>query len=236
MKNTCWWTRFFSCLLLLVVILACESDTLDYWPTLRGQVLDESTGNPISSAIVAVDWSGQMPAYTATRMNFRSYSTITDSRGRFEIPAWTNTSRWKVTKLQFATVRAYKSGYRISKKTYHPSTKTSYYTFNEKNIGIKSIISPKGSVPSADYTHNLIPETTNVEKKISSLLGFFELCVIDDCDDQTLAAPMQIVYDELKELVSNAEEQRLLDLFLLDLETVKYGYEEASNRDTNRHD
>ncbi len=54
---------------------------------IRGQVVDEETGKPLQGVIIVAQWQPYFPP-SGHKGAIHSYETLTDSEGRYFIPAW----------------------------------------------------------------------------------------------------------------------------------------------------
>src|SRR3970040_2205127 len=54
---------------------------------IRGQVVDEETGKPLKGVIVVAQWQPYFPPI-GEKGAVHSHETLTDSEGRYFIPAW----------------------------------------------------------------------------------------------------------------------------------------------------
>jgi len=86
-----------------------------YGRHIAGQVVDAATGHPIAGAHVAYLWEATInpsgfTAHNSRDICFHAAAAVTDSRGRFDIPAW---SKWKTYDVDPVdpTVLVYVHGY-----------------------------------------------------------------------------------------------------------------------------
>lgn len=86
-----------------------------YGLPIAGQVVDRATGAPIGGAHVAALWqSGIMPrgfsAHNTRDVCYHAAATVTDDRGQFVIPAWSEWSSYRVVNTE-PQVLVYARGY-----------------------------------------------------------------------------------------------------------------------------
>lgn len=88
-------------------------------PELRGQVVDEVNGKPVSGAIVAAYWGvqdGNLAGNSWVSEYVHFFEGTTDDKGEFVIPAWSERRliKGKIAD-QFPSILIYRPGYRLVK-------------------------------------------------------------------------------------------------------------------------
>ena len=117
-------TRFHalcSRLAIVAAVLLLTSCTYQYSfdePEFRGKVVDDTTGKPLSGAIVAAYWGvqdGNLAGNSWVAEYVHFFEGTTDDKGEFIIPAWSERKlvKGKIAD-QFPSVLVYKSGYRLA--------------------------------------------------------------------------------------------------------------------------
>jgi hypothetical protein len=106
--------------LALLALSACDllGEPVASGKAVDGQVLEASTGKPLSGAIVVATWSGIVGSLAHSQgVCFHVESTTTDEQGRYHIPAWEKRSRFARAKHKVVTVIAFKPGYSFVDRT-----------------------------------------------------------------------------------------------------------------------
>ncbi|MEN8177289.1 MAG: carboxypeptidase-like regulatory domain-containing protein [Pseudomonadota bacterium] len=195
-------------LLCLLLISGCDSAEVVEWPAKKGQVIDEMTGEGIADAIVVARWKGTA-AYSTT-VCFHVESTTTDKRGRYEIPAWQNDTRWRNTGYQHVVIKVYKVGYLESDKTYK----------SRKNVDGKYLLK------------SFHGEVTNRLEYLLRLSGVVS-CGSKDGSENNLIPVFRAIYSEANSLSAN-EGEGIVESILYDLEIIEYGFNVAGKRHYER--
>jgi len=173
-----------------------------YGKRIAGQVVDAETGKAIAGAHVAFLWrSGIIPSaftgHNSRDICYHAAATITDAQGRFDVPSWSEWSRYDVV-LVGPTVLVYI-------KDYEPLQQL---TQRE---------SERGPVEHLDESYSLRPFKGTVEQRLHSL--FYGLanqsCDFGGQSQKTLYPMLKSIYLEAREIAAPDKHPKLHSFALL---------------------
>ena len=191
------WVSVLVVMMLVPVLQGCMSSVSG--GPVAGQVLADSSGNPIAGVIVLAVWYGDGGFGTGVCIHVES--AITDAEGRYHIPTWKKSHKYGFSSRRPVYKQTYKVGYQEAQA-----------------------LREKGEFES------LAVYTGTREQRLQYLLGVSPKCGSGDESEKNQIPLLRAVYEEAQSLARTKEDEKMLNLLLLDLEIIELGYEDALKR------
>lgn len=183
----------------LLQLAACASSGR----SIRGQVLEESTGKPVPGAMVFVRWDGTVPTLAdAPGTCVHVDTAISDAQGRYTFPPWRKRPKAGLVLGVQPVVEAYKAGYRL--------------------------VSMEGT-----KVVRLGAETATAHDRLESLkVSYFGIrqCGADAISGRNLVPLYRAYHEEARQIARSAQEHAIADAFLDEIDLIELGYDAGMKR------
>jgi len=168
----------------------------------RGHVLEEGSGRPISGAIVVVRWSGVAGTMGhGGGVCYHVETTTTKGDGSYDVPQWHDPED--------------RGGTGMSHQRYHVTA------FKQGYVG-------SGHLPRSDETVYLTPFSGGSKARLDYLAGFGGMQCGDWNNYSKQLVPLyEAIYEEASRIATSRQERESAILNLRDLEEMRFGHEAA---------
>lgn len=192
------------------LLTACGDIPLRQWSSYHQQVVDDEIGKPLKNVVVLARWIGEKSMLVDTQGTcYHVETATTDKSGWFEIPSYNEGLGKMSIYNKRIDLSYYKEGYFFDARVMHD--------FMPKKRKMKLFVGTK-------------------EERFKYLSNFYTSCREAGSSNKNAHNINKSLYEEAKKIAVNKKQMKTLNFMLLNIEIIKFGYEDANKNLERRLD